>query len=161
MKSEKRKKSGVKNLEETVVKSADAPDANSSSDSLAKQIKDACEGLSYISETDAAIFPFRGNAAAAVNREEVLKQTGGKSDAPVEERDFADFFAQLTEIKDWYGDEEKDTAQKFNYLKEALENNLRDLKVYKIGKVELNVYVLGLDEENNLLGIKTKAVETG
>ncbi len=40
------------------------------------------------------------------------------------------------------------------------EKNLRDLKVFKIGKIQIDVYVVGLDAEDNLLGIETKAVET-
>jgi hypothetical protein len=66
----------------------------------------------------------------------------------------------LTEIQDWFGDEEKETAQKFARLRELLEKNLRDLKVFKVGKIQLDVYVVGLDAESKLTGIKTKAVET-
>ncbi len=40
------------------------------------------------------------------------------------------------------------------------EKNLRNLKVFKVGKIQLDIYVVGLDAENRLLGIKTKAVET-
>ncbi len=82
------------------------------------------------------------------------------ADTPVEERNFAEFFARLAEIQDWFGDEEKATAQKFADLKKLLESNLRDLKVFKIGKIQLDVYAVGIDAENNLLGIQTKAVET-
>ncbi len=89
-----------------------------------------------------------------------MKQTENAANAPVEERDFAEFFKRLTEIQDWFGDEEKATAQKFAELKDLLERNLRDLKVFKIGKIQIDVYVVGLEAENNLLGIKTKAVET-
>jgi hypothetical protein len=32
--------------------------------------------------------------------------------------------------------------------------------VFKVGRVELDIYVVGLDENGNLMGIKTKAVET-
>ncbi|MCA1623686.1 MAG: nuclease A inhibitor family protein [Acidobacteria bacterium] len=34
------------------------------------------------------------------------------------------------------------------------------MKVFKIGKIELDVYAVGLNAENRLMGIKTKAVET-
>ena len=133
---------------------------SSPSQGLAEQLKKAAEGLLYTSETDAEITPFVGTAAEAVNREEIIKQTGAAADAAVEEKDFAGFFARLTKIEDWYGDEEKETVQKFVRLKEVLENNIRDLKVFRIGKIELDVYVVGLDAENTFLGIKTKAVET-
>ncbi len=125
-----------------------------------EQIKKIVEGLYYISETDAEISPFIGNKAELVTSEEVLKQIKSVIDAPVEERNFNEFFVRLTEMQDWFGDEEIAVANKFADLKKLLENNLRDLKVFKIGKIEVNIYIVGLDSESNLMGIKTKAVET-
>ena len=141
-------------------KVAEQQNKDSGEEELKRQIKKACEGLYYISETDAEISPFFGKQAQAVTKEEILSQTESAANSLVEERNFADFFARLTEIQDWFGDEEKATAQKFAELKNLLESNLRDLKVFKIGKVQLDVYAVGLNAENNLLGIKTKAVET-
>lgn len=127
---------------------------------LAKKIKIAVKGLYYISETDAEVLPFAGGKAVAVTIEEILKQTKKAAETPTEERDFGEFFARLTEIQDWYGEEEKETAAKFAELKKLLEKNLRDLKVFKIGSIQLEIYAVGLDEENDLMGIKTEAVET-
>ena len=62
--------------------------------------------------------------------------------------------------QDWYGAEEKHNAERFARLQNLLEENLRDLKVFKIGRIEIDVYVVGLDQNNELIGIKTKAVET-
>jgi len=127
---------------------------------FAENLKKIVEGLYYISETDAEIFPFIGNKAEAVTFEEVLKQTESAADASVEERDFNEFFARLTEMQDWFGEEETAVADKFAELKKLLEENLKDIQVFKIGKIQLNIYVVGLDSESNLIGIKTKAVET-
>lgn len=127
---------------------------------LAEQIRKASEDLYYISETDAEIFPFAGTKADAVTKENLLSQTASKPDAPVEERDFESFFARLTKIQDWFGDEEKQTAAKFARLKELLESNLKNLKVFKVGLIEIDVYIVGLDSESHLTGVKTKAVET-
>ena len=129
-------------------------------DNLAEQIKIASKGLYYISETDALIQPFVGKQTKAVSKQEILSQTKKAADSTIEEKDFAGFFARLTEVQDWFGDEEKKTAQKFVQLKELLEKNLRDLKVFRIGEIQLDVYVVGLDAEDNLLGIETRAVET-
>ncbi|MCY7374721.1 MAG: nuclease A inhibitor family protein, partial [Pyrinomonadaceae bacterium] len=132
----------------------------SSSGKLAEKIKENVEGLFYISETDAEILPFVGNRADEVSKKEILSQTNSALDSAGEEKDFAGFFARLTKVQEWFGDEENENVQKFVRLKETLENNLRDLKVFKVGKIELDIYVVGLDAENTLLGIKTKAVET-
>lgn len=87
---------------------------------LGEQIEKAAEGLYYISETDAEILPFIGGKAAAVTKEEILRQTKSADGSPVEERDFADFFVRFMEVQDWFGDEEKETAQKFVKLKALL-----------------------------------------
>jgi hypothetical protein len=127
---------------------------------LVERIRKLSENLYYISETDAEILPFAGKQAKAVTREEILRQTGNSPDAPVEERDFAEVFKRLTKIQDWFGEEETATAERFAVLQKFLEKNLKDLKIFKIGKVELDVYFVGLDERGVLTGIKTKAVET-
>jgi len=159
-KRKKLKKLKEKSLEIPKEKVFEKQKADLSDDDLAKQIKIAVRGLYYMSETDAQILPFIGQQAKAVSKEEILSQIKKAADSTIEEKDFAGFFARLTEIQDWFGDEEKEIAQKFVRLKELLERNLRDLKAFKIGEIQLDVYVVGLDAEDNLLGIETKAVET-
>jgi hypothetical protein len=116
--------------------------------------------LYYISETDAEILPFAGGKAESVTKEEFLKQTQNKSDVPVEERNFDDIFQRLTTISDWFGEEEKRKAEKFAELRDLLVKNLKDLKVFVIGKIQVDIYFVGLDAQGNLTGIQTKAVET-
>jgi hypothetical protein len=154
----KKLKEGI--LEDSKEKSPDAQDTNSNENNLAEQIKEAAASLYYVSETDAEILPFVGEAAKVISKEEILSQVKGAADSPVEVRNFTEFFARLTEIQDWFGDEEKETARKFAHLKQLLEKNLRDLIVFKVGKIQLDIYVVGLNTENKLAGIKTKAVET-
>ncbi len=127
---------------------------------LRLQIKKITDGLFYTSETDAEILPFTGKKAQAVTSEEILAQTENEANSPVEEKDFTEFFSRLTEIQDWFGDEEKTAAKKFTDLKDLLEKKLKDLKVFKVGKIQLDIYAVGLDAECNLMGIQTKAVET-
>ncbi|CAN5304063.1 hypothetical protein BH10ACI1_BH10ACI1_03050 [soil metagenome] len=125
-----------------------------------EKVKELSEGLYYISETDAEVFPFEGTKAEAVTRENILSQTKNAPGAPVEERDFAEIFARLTAMQDWFGDEEKANAERFSALQKFLEDNLKDLKVFKIGSIQIDIYFVGLDTNGNLMGIQTKAVET-
>ncbi|MGI8882746.1 MAG: nuclease A inhibitor family protein [Pyrinomonadaceae bacterium] len=133
---------------------------NSDTDVLFKLLQTASEGLYYMSETDAEITPFVGETAKEVSKEEIMRQTETSPDKHIEERDFAEMFERLTNIQNWFGEEETATVAKFVALKEILEKNLKDLKVFKIGKIELDIYFVGLDAESVLIGIKTKAVET-
>lgn len=135
-------------------------ETKSNRDILPKLIEGAAAGLYYTSETDAEIKAFVGKYAEVVSKEEILKQTENPPDKLIEERKFVDIFERLTKIQDWFGEEETATAARFTALKELLEKNLKDLKVFKIGKIELDVYFVGLNTEGILMGIKTKAVET-
>lgn len=132
----------------------------SGKNTLAELLKKATENLYYISETDAEIVPFIGRAAQTVTKEEVLRQTGKQPGEKIEERDFYQFFDRLTKIQDWFGEEETAMAEKYTVLKNLLAENLKDLKVFKIGQIELDIYFVGLDEYGKLVGVKTKAVET-
>lgn len=127
---------------------------------IAELIEKAVEELYYISETDAEIAPFVGTKAESVSNDELLMQTENKSDAPVEERSFDEVFQRLTTISDWFGEEEKRKAERFAELRDLLSEKLKDLKVYVVGKIQVDIYFVGLDAEGNLTGIKTKAVET-
>jgi len=117
-------------------------------------------GLVYISETDAEVLPFIDGEADAVTKETVLKAAGLPDDTRVEEVDFDQFFARLSAVKDWYGDEEKKRAGQFARLGEVLQGYLRELKVFRLGRVQIEIYIAGLDETNHLAGIRTRAVET-
>lgn len=125
-------------------------------DDLEQSLKD----LWYMSETDAEIDVFTGKKADAVTKETLAEQTNISSETKIEEKDFTDFFKNLTKIQDWYGDEEKETAAKFSTVQRLLEENLKDLKVFKVGQIEIDIYAVGLDSQSILTGIKTKAVET-
>lgn len=118
---------------------------------LKASISGASAGLIYISETDAGVTPFEGGPAGAVTAADLLAQTGHAADTAVEERGFEEIFARLMR---------GDAAAGFGALKGVLEQNLRDLKVFKVGRIQLDVYIVGLDADGNLSGVQTKAVET-
>jgi hypothetical protein len=117
-------------------------------------------GLVYISETDAEVVPFVDGEADAVTKEAVLKAAGLPDDMRVEEVDFDQFFTRLSAVKDWYGDEEKKRAGQYARLSEVLQGYLRELKVFRLGSVQIEIYIAGLDETNHLAGVRTRAVET-
>jgi hypothetical protein len=76
------------------------------------------------------------------------------------EKTLDEFFEQPTQLQDWHGDEEKAQVEKFIRLKELISKNLRDVKVFKIGEVEVDIYIVGINADGKLAGVKTKAVET-
>ena len=127
---------------------------------LLEEIKKASKDLYYISETDAEICAFDGGKSEEISAEIILELTKSEKDAKVEERDFDEFFERLTKIHDWFEEEETENANRIAYLRDLLKNNLRDLCIYKVGEVQIKIYAVGLNAENDLFGIQTEAVET-
>lgn len=120
----------------------------------------ACEGLIYISEMDAPVIPFYGSKAETVTGETILRQAGLPADSPVTELSLDAFFGRLTEIREWYGETEKQRAKKFSELQTLLGENLSDPKVFRVGRVQVDIFAVGLDSDGRLAGVTTKAVET-
>lgn len=129
-------------------------------DAVFDDLRDAVKDLVYISEIDSPVIAFAGGEAEALTQETILRHAGLDGDTPIEEVSFERFFARLTANKDWYGEREKTRAKKFLGIKKLLEENLRDLKVYRLGSVRIDIYAVGIDANGRVIGIITKAVET-
>lgn len=110
-----------------------------------EELENACEGLVYISETDAAVEPFFDEEFSEENFEEI---------------GFHEFFKKLTRNREWFGREEKRRAARFAKLRDVLEENLTDLKVYRSGRIKIDIFVVGKDESGRFAGVRTRAVET-
>ena len=98
MRKKKTKKLEEKELEKKDETASAAINDCSTSDKLTEYIKDAAEGLYYVSETDAEITLFAGRTSKTVTPEEILKQTDNSVNSSVEQRDFSDFFSRLTHL---------------------------------------------------------------
>ena len=96
----------------------------------------------------------------AATANEVLSFSKHDAKTQIEEISLEDFFSRVTKIEDWFGDEEKETAQKFSDLQKLFKENLKEIKVFRVGQVEIDVYVVGVDADGNLTGVKTTVVET-
>lgn len=129
-------------------------------ESLNEQFFETIAGLMYISESEAPILPFEGSKTDFVSKEVLFQQIGKKSEVKVEEKNFDEFFAPLIKIKKWYGEEERKQTEKFIKLKELLQENLINKTVFRLGKKDIEIYVVGLDKNYILRGIKTHSIET-
>jgi hypothetical protein len=146
-----KKKSGGKKKEGAVKEGGAA---------LSGGLKSLTEGLSYQSESDYAVEPYaRGAAEGAPSAGEFAKGKEGE-DAAVRELDFDSFFDNYTDEQDWWGEQERAVAGKFQALVRFLKENLSDVKVYRVGGVEADVYVVGRTASGEYAGVKTKVVET-
>ena len=127
---------------------------------MTKILASLTKDLIYISETDAPINAVKFRKVSSVSKSEVLSATGNGQTAPVEIVDAEKFFERLTTMRDWFGPRETEMARGFAELKKRIDEELTNVKVFKIGKIEMDIYVVGLDRDGNLAGIKTRAIET-
>lgn len=133
---------------------------NDSKDELSERIGTACQGTILLSEIDAEVEPFHGGKTGRLNKKTFLEAIGKNEDTPAEESSAGKFFDQVTNIHEWFTASQKKNAEKFAELRKLLESNLKGLRVFRIGRTRIDIYIVGLDADGNLAGVKTQAVET-
>lgn len=155
-----------KKPKEPKMNKSESLDKSSPDKNLIEEFKKAAKDLYYISETDAPFeaFVWRREKGAEPfsepNAADVLRFAKNAPETPVREQTIEDFFKHSTAEQDWHTDEDKETVRRFVKLKDLLQHELKNAKVFRVGKVELDVYIVGVDSDGNLAGVKTKAVET-
>lgn len=132
---------------------------------LLEELRAAAAGLLLMSETDQPLEPFRlegdagGGDGPDLSRLRAI--AGAGEDAPVEARDFEEFFetATLVKLKPGGGGERAD-EEGVARLKRALADNLAGLRVYRVGEISVAVFVVGRSAAGSFLGLSTRVVET-
>lgn len=132
------------------------PHRRLSGEELFESITAACAGLIYTSETDAPVLPFALPSDGA-NDDMILEKLSASASQAAS---VDPFFDRLTTKREWFGKSEIEIAAKFARLQKLLDENLSDLKLVRIGRLELSIVIAGRDSEGRLMGITTKAVET-
>jgi hypothetical protein len=121
----------------------------------------SAEGLLFMSETDHPLEPFRLEGAGAEPDEARLRTLAGAAGgARVEVVTPEKFFAAATAEQSWKGEAELATARRFQKLLRVLKLELADLRVYRVGEIDMRVYVLGKSPSGSWLGLTTRVVET-
>ncbi len=78
----------------------------------------------------------------------------------VEEGSVDDFWGPVLTDEDWYGDDEKKRTATFQKLKTLLDAHLTGQQVFRQGKTEITVYLLGRLADGTRAGIQTTVVES-
>ncbi len=91
---------------------------------------------------------------------ELILQKTAHQDTPVEFIDIDSFFAIATTEQDWHSSEDRETAKKYQNLVKVIKENLSDLKVARVGEIEIDVYIIGKTPSSDFAGLSTKAIET-
>lgn len=126
---------------------------------LIEELRGATRGLLFMSESDCPFDVFRWEVAEPTPQF-LRGLTGHAPSAPVEERRAADFFRVAASEPAWKGEAELATARRYQALLRLLEKNLSGLKVFRVGTINMPVYVAGRAPSGAWLGVSTRVVET-
>ncbi|MDF5724469.1 MAG: nuclease A inhibitor family protein [Rhizonema sp. PD37] len=127
---------------------------------IIEQLKAASRDLMFISESDYPFDVFLWEGMTSVTAEKVIQQTAHPQDTPIEVVPLESFFRQATTVEDWQSPEEQETAKKYQALVLTLKSNLSNLQVYRLGTIEINVYIIGQTSTGDSVGLSTLVVET-
>lgn len=130
-------------------------------DPITAQLKQASEGLLFLSESDAPFEVVHWKADdQPLTPAKLLKLTGHSPNAPVQVVSIDEFFAIATQQEDWHDEEERETVQRFQGLVSVLKQNLSQLQVYRVGDRSIDAYIVGLTPAGDWVGLSTQVVET-
>ncbi|WP_437679716.1 nuclease A inhibitor family protein [Sorangium sp. So ce131] len=133
--------------------------SDTSPEDLLASLEEAAQGLLFPSESDHPLRPFRW-AGDAPSPAALLAAQGLAAETPVEVTTAGDLFAPVLEPPDGAGDAALADAARYRRLVDLLERHLTDLRVYRAGRVDIDVILLGRHASGAWLGLRTKVVET-
>ncbi len=128
-------------------------------DALRANLDDASSRLLYPSETDAPIHAISPDAVARMPSTEDFADVIGMTARPAVRAEPFEVFMQPLTSGDASTPAEQLRAARFRSLERALRAQLTDLRVYRVGTVDVKVYVVGLTACGELAGVETTALE--
>lgn len=125
------------------------------------ELMKASKGLVYTSETDAPLrtFTWRGDGGP-LTAERFRELSKTVPETPVKEVTLDDFFSTQTGGYEGQSEEEEQSVERFKNLRQVIIDALSDVKVLRVGDVNIHYYVVGKTKGGDWAGVWTKAVET-
>ncbi len=117
-----------------------------------------CEGLTWPSEADYPVEVVHWQRTPQTSQD-ILDWVEHHSEAEIESVSPAHLFRKVVRVQDWFGKAELDRAQRFQKIQKLL-CELENPQAYRIGEVEVTVYVVSQLPDGTGLGIKAQLVET-
>lgn len=123
--------------------------------SVLRALEEASSGLLFPSETDAPLVPIEIAAIKGedLSAEGLLKVLGRAGETHVDELTPDELFAPLLEAGD-------DDAAKYGRILELIKKELTDVRAYRVGTTDIDIYLIGKHPSGAWVGLQTRAVET-
>jgi hypothetical protein len=91
--------------------------------------------------------------------QKILELTNNPPETSIEQVELDYFFRNVATQKDWHDEIQRESVTKFQNLVQVVKDNLAELRVYRIGTIEVNVYIVGKTKDG-VAGLTTKVIET-
>ena len=111
---------------------------------ILEQLKTASAGLLFMSESDYPFDVIYWEGLTDLTHDFLCRLTGESDDCQVEEMEVEDFLRE----------------EKYRNIVQVLSKNLSERKAYKVGRINMPVYVVGRSKRGNWLGVSTRVVQT-
>ena len=131
-----------------------------SDEQILAELKEAAAGLYVMSESD---FPFeviRWEGTAELSPQYLRELHGEPDDAPVKIEALADFPGFVTTEVSAKGGAASAGESRYQHLLRVLTENLSGVRVHRVGRINIPVYVVGRSPGGNWVGVSTRVVET-
>ena len=124
-----------------------------------RQLEIAIADLLWLSESESPFWVIYWCNYTSCDRLTIL-QHQYPAKTKIEVQEFSDFFASATTEQPWHNQEEQQEVKRYQALVKLLSKNLTDLRVYLVGSVEIDAYILGMTNNRAIAGLSTKIVAT-
>ncbi len=128
---------------------------------ILSELMRAAGGLSYMSESDYPLDVLRLEGTDDPAPARLREMAGMGADSRVEMRSLEEFLHDGAAVQmPREGVDEPPRAASFGRVVRALREHLTDIRVYRIGEINIRVYILGRSDAGHWLGLSTRIIET-
>jgi hypothetical protein len=110
-----------------------------------EELRNASVGLLVMSESDYPFELIQWSGEIEITSEYLCRVSARPEGTRIEE----------TDIERFLGENER-----FRKLQAVIESNLSGVKVYKVGAIDIPVYIVGRSSEGQWLGVSTRLIQT-
>jgi hypothetical protein len=112
---------------------------------ICAELRSAAAGILVMSESDYPLEILNWDGKTSITPEYLCHICGKPDGSTVQETDLDTFFG---------------AKGKFRKVVTAIKDNLADVKVYKVGEIDIPVFIVGRSQEGNWLGLSTRLIQT-
>jgi hypothetical protein len=115
-----------------------------SDEQIVGNLSRAAAGLLFMSESDYPFEVIQWEGTTQITPDFIRRIAGEAEDSPVQELEVENFL----------------DSGRYQRLLSELQSELSSLKAYKVGRINMPVYLVGRSSEGSWLGLATRVVET-